>query len=557
MDSEELAALEILGGSLSMLISTILQQHYLSAIRTSTKVTSSLFVPDESPLGFVTYWNEAGPELAKLIQCDGLALLSRDRLQTVGECMLESPTRQLAACLNADFLKEKDPTIPIALDSIHSTYPDIECGEIAGLLAIPNPAPSYSYLLFFRKEVSRKIKWAGEPSKDIEKLDQGFRLNPRASFASYIESSAKKSDPFDEGDLNMAKGLMEAFTELASRAKAQHDNRERMGLVIRELNHRVRNTLAMVSSIVSQSRNSPHSIEEYLDLLENRIQTLSETQKLLTEYEWQPIEIGALFQRVQNIYSEFAQRCHIIQGTPHSLPSNLASLLALVLNELFSNAIKYGALSNSSGRVRLRWETTETDLFIHWQETGGPTVTQPTRSGFGTSLIEEALTYEFDARCEINYADKGLEVHFWIPLTNIQVYQVPSQDFITRNTETTIQISPNFVALVLEDDYLIAKELRQMLQELGAVKVDTFGSIDRAISAIQDQEYDIAILDVNIRGKFSIEVANLLRRKEIPFAFATGYGSKIQELKALGAIAVLSKPVHKMQVKDVIKAANI
>ena len=551
LDSETLAALEILGGSISMILNSLIYKQRIENIEECTRVAATLFVPDDSALGFAAYWDTAGSQLATLINCDGVGLLSEDRFDSYGACPPEDLVRKLCSYLYEN--RTGSESKPIGIDSIESKYPELNCGDIAGVLAIPNPAKSYKYLLYFRKDASKVIRWAGKPTKDLHRVEDGFRLSPRASFAEYQDSKYKTSDSFSQEDIVIVESLKNALSRTMSTIVVQTQHRERLGLVIRELNHRVRNMLALIGSIITQSKGSSHNIEDFVATLELRLQALSETQKLLTEYDWKQVNIQHLFKNALIPYHNYLGNRLILKGDQISLPPALASLLALILNELASNAIKYGALSNLHGKVELTWQYNSEELNIFWIEKGGPKVVEPTRHGFGSTLIREALAYEFNAECKLIFPSEGVKATFNIPVKGS--YIEPE-----NKTNTTI-VSPivpkSFVALVLEDDYIIAKEMTSLLNNLGATKVDTVPSIEAAIACIGKTDYDIAFLDVNIRGEFSIEVAQILEKKGIPFAFATGFGSKEQELLDTACIEVLSKPVSKTKLLSVLKLANI
>ena len=552
LDTETLAALEILGGSISLLLNSIIYKQRIANIEECTRVAATLFVPDDSVLGFSSYWETASSELATLIPCDGVGLLSAERFDNYGLCPDEAVVRKLAVYLD-DLFKTKDPSKPIGIDSIESKFPGINCGDIAGVLAIPNPAMSYQYLLYFRKDESKVIRWAGNPTKDLLKTEDGFRLTPRGSFTEYKESMKKTSDSFSAEELVIAESLQDALSRNLSTISIQSQHRQRLGLVIRELNHRVRNMLALIGSIITQSKASAHSIEDFVSTLEIRLLALSETQKLLTEYDWKHVNAKTLFEHALIPYQNHLGKRLLLSGNQVALPPSLASLLALIMNELASNAVKYGALSNERGKVDLTWNYHLGKLHIAWKEKGGPIVEKPTRHGFGTTLIQEALAYEFNADCSLNFAPEGVEGNFIIPVEN--------NPLETENKIKPIEIKPvkinSFVALVLEDDYIIAKEMTSHLKSLGATKVDAAPTIESAKACIEKIDYDIAFLDVNIRGKFSLEIATLLEKKGVPFVFSTGFGSKDQELNNTACLEILSKPVSKAKLLSVLELVNL
>ena len=189
LSSEVLSALEILGGSISMMLNAIQQQQRLARLQECTRLVNTLFVPDDSSLGFTAYWDTASKELATLISCDGVGLLSEGRFDVYGLCPPVSMVRDLASLLNSDNQLSKTAEEPTAFDSVAEKYPTLDFGDTAGVLAIPTPALSYSYLFFFRRSAGQAVRWAGSPEKDITQEDDGFRLNPRASFAEYQSSN--------------------------------------------------------------------------------------------------------------------------------------------------------------------------------------------------------------------------------------------------------------------------------------------------------------------------------------------------------------------------------
>ena len=555
LDSATLTAVEILGGSVSMLLQAVLQRRRRARLEACTQVVGALFVPDESALGFSSYWDTASAELAALIPCDGVGLLSEGCFDHYGACPPAPVVRQLAAQLEADFRSDRAPLAPIALDTLDTAFPGLDCGETAGVLAIPEPAPSYQYLLYFRRRASRTVRWAGKPTKEIAAAQEGFRLHPRASFAAYVETRQQYSDAFDDDDLSVAAALRDALSRTVSTVTVQRQHRERLGLVVRELNHRVRNILALVGSIVSQARGTAHDVEAFVQALEHRIQALSETHKLLTEFDWRPIDMRLLCERALLAYRAHVPVRLTLEGEALALPPELASLLALVLHELASNAAKYGALSGLSGHVQLRWSCPAEVLTITWQETGGPPVERPQRQGFGTSLIKEALAYEFDASCQLDFLPAGVQARFTIPYQRLG--RELERGTAAEESEAVPFTPPPFVALLLEDDYILAREMAQTLEKLGAVQVDTAPTVARALECLARTAYDFALLDANVRGQFSGKVAELLHAQGVPFAFATGYGSRDQALQNMPCVAVMSKPVTTQQVRAALQLAHV
>lgn len=549
LDSETISALQMLNGSVATVLELYIREQGIERMEECARVASTLFLGDDSPLGFSANWKTASSELATLIDCDGVGLLSYDRYDTYGTCPTEGFIQELASFL--DDLVERDDFDgkPFGIDSNELSFSKSYIEDAEGILVIPKPAVSYRYLFYFRKDIDRVIRWAGNPSKDLYKSEDGFRLNPRTSFAEYQEQKA-----FDHEELMIAHSLQNALSMTMSSIIISSHHRERLGLVVRELNHRVRNMLALIGSIITQSQSSVSNVEDFVETLKLRLDALSETQKLLTEYDWKEVDIQVLVESALIPYHVYLGTRLVLQGDQFLLPASLASLLALILNELASNAVKYGALSNSDGIIYLQWHYDDTKLNLSWTEKYGPSVEKPTRHGFGTTLIKEALAYEFGADCTLDFMESGIDANFAIPVKHMKG-EMQQRDLVLINEESNKQYS--FVALVLEDDFIIAKEMTSHLNDLGATRVDSVATIEGAIALITEMDYDVAFLDANIKGEYSIEVANVLEKVDVPFVFTTGFGSKDQELNETACVEVLSKPVSKLKLSSMLKLVNL
>ena len=557
LSSDKLAALEMLGSSISLILNSILYNRRLKYIAECTRVASALFVKNDVDVDPSADGDNVHSELSALINCDGVGLINALRFDSYGNCLSENLTRRLCKYLDKIIEVEGSDPKPIAIESIESNYPDLDCGDIAGVLAIPKPTPSYDYLLYFRKDASKIIRWAGDPTKDLVETKDGFRLTPRGSFEEYQELKQKTSDSFENEDMAIAETLSGSLSKVLSTIVVQSQHRQRMGLVIRELNHRVRNMLALIGSFINQSKGSSHNIEDFVSKLETRLMALSETQKLLTEYDWEEVNIQELFEHSLIPYHQYLGNQLKLQGDEVLLSPPLASLLALVLNELASNASKYGALSNGKGEVELTWQYEPGELSVIWKEKGGPNVEEPTRQGFGTTLIKEALYYEFNAKCSLDFDPGGVVAKFVIPVEDSKFKNKTDIKLETKAPLVEPITLDSFKALILEDDYIISKEMTSQLNALGASEVDAVPTIEAARDCIENRTYDIAFLDANIRGEFSVGIAELLEEKGIPFAFATGFGSKVQELNNTVCLKILSKPVSKADLLSVLKIAKL
>ncbi len=190
---------------------------------------------------------------------------------------------------------------------------------------------------------------------------------------------------------------------------AQQTYQGQLRLLINELNHRVKNTLATVQSMAAQTlRNEPDPAVAF-EKFEARLMGLSGVHDILTRESWYGAELHEVVARALRPFDEAGAR-FAIDGPPVRLQPGGALTMALVLHELATNALKYGALSNADGRVSLAWTYDPATRLLEgsWTETGGPPVAEPTRKGFGSRLIERSLRGELKGEAVMDFRSEGL-----------------------------------------------------------------------------------------------------------------------------------------------------
>jgi len=204
--------------------------------------------------------------------------------------------------------------------------------------------------------------------------------------------------------------------DIGERKKAEEYQR----LLIHELNHRVKNTLATVQSIATQTLRGSETPVETREALESRLFALSRAHNVLTRENWEGALLHEIIGDVIEPYSSGGKdriRCH--GGRVHLVP-RMALALAMAVHELATNAAKYGALSNWTGEVHLTWMMDHTPvpplLLMRWEEKGGPVVEPPSRKGFGSRLIERSLAHDLSGEVRIEYAPTGLVCYVEAPL---------------------------------------------------------------------------------------------------------------------------------------------
>jgi len=181
-------------------------------------------------------------------------------------------------------------------------------------------------------------------------------------------------------------------------------------LLINELNHRVKNTLATVQSISAQTLRSNKAPREVFQNFESRLISLSEAHNLLTQRSWQGADVGDIVERAARPFESVDRTVFEAHGPAVWLRSESALGLAMALHELATNAVKHGALSTVKGRVAVHWsyDPATGDFQLSWTESRGPAVKPLSRRGFGLRLIERALAGEAHAKAELSFRPEGL-----------------------------------------------------------------------------------------------------------------------------------------------------
>ncbi|HEY8380638.1 MAG TPA: sensor histidine kinase, partial [Microvirga sp.] len=191
-------------------------------------------------------------------------------------------------------------------------------------------------------------------------------------------------------------------------------------LLINELNHRVKNTLATVQSIATQTLRNAGSVGEAREAFESRLMALSRAHDVLTRENWDGADLTEIVEQAVSPYAASGEERLHVRGPRVRLSPRRALALAMGLQELATNAAKYGALSRHGGAVRINWSVDGGSdgprLALGWEESGGPPVTPPTRKGFGSRLIERSLAQDLDATVRIDFAPTGLVCSIDLPL---------------------------------------------------------------------------------------------------------------------------------------------
>ena len=191
----------------------------------------------------------------------------------------------------------------------------------------------------------------------------------------------------------------------------------------RELNHRIKNTLANVLSILSLSRRNATDLDSFVQIFDGRVRALSATHNLLMQTSWGPTSVVQVIHTEMAPYFENDPPRIALEGPDAMIAPNDALSLGLLIHELVTNAAKYGALSNASGTVALTWDFTEGHrLLFSWREEGGPPPPTDRRRGFGSDLIEKVISRELHSDIKLEFAATGVRVSFAVPIRQVGAF---------------------------------------------------------------------------------------------------------------------------------------
>ncbi len=521
----------------------------LNVIKThALEYQQALLGGTQNALGLTELVKELSEPLQNLIGAHGLALVSDDDISLYGNTPPAKMVREIAQTL---FENTSDDII--STDSLKAQGHNTD--TISGALALKLDEDTHNICIFFRDDADISINWAGAPDKDIVEDGQTTRLKPRSSFKAYQASIKAKSLPWSHKDIFAAQqihiGLLKADTALFRRLT--HKTERQRSIYIAELNHRVRNILSLIRSLSRRTHETSYSLESYAKALEHRIAALGAAHDLAANQIINGIVINELFALEAKPFENEDKSNILIKGEKYILRSDTAPVFALIVHELMTNCVKHGALSVPKGRVEVIIDKGDKGINITWSESGGPKTSQPSSHGFGMELIENAVPYELNGRSQIKFRPDGFWAKFWLPMKLIQpfnkAFQTPPKSRTRRPKKDNM---PENV-MIVEDSLMLAIDISDMLESFGIKAVKKCASVSQAKSLLSSYLPDFAVLDINLKDEQSFEIAEILLRKNVPFCFATGFGSEYPIPDPLKTQMVLTKPLNANILRDTIK----
>ncbi|MEM5473031.1 HWE histidine kinase domain-containing protein [Hoeflea sp. AS60] len=539
-------AAEIFGEFFSLHLNALRHKQTLDAATTARLTLDNLLQAAVKVKDINELLSNSLSDFARLIPADGLAIMLKGKLTVLGTAPPEAEISSLAR-FSANMTDGK-------IWATHKLSNFIEgaahyADRAAGMLVVPLSQRPGDYVFFFRKEMVQTLNWAGNPEKSYETGPLGDRLTPRKSFAIWKETVHQQSEPWTEEERQFGEaaraalvGVILEHSELLADERAKSEVRQRM--LNQELNHRVKNILAVIKSLVTNPTAQGTTLESYVEALRGRIQALSFAHDQVIRGEGG----GGLEDLLNAELSPYrtASTTMELQGPNVWMDARSFSIMALVLHELSTNAAKYGALSRPGGQLSVSWSV---DPFgacdIRWIESNGPRVNPPSRQGFGTVLIDRSIPFDLGGESNVEYNPEGVTASFRIPARFVSTRaerKAPIPARAPATVDRTVDRGGKRV-MIVEDQMLIALELEQILEEAGLEVVATLTSPRESIAYLSNKPLpDAAILDVNLGDTTSEQIAHVLKQKGVPFMFATGYDNGNGVPAAFADVPVVRKP---------------
>jgi two-component sensor histidine kinase/CheY-like chemotaxis protein len=308
--------------------------------------------------------------------------------------------------------------------------------------------------------------------------------------------------------------------DITERKKAE----ERQTLLAREVDHRAKNALAVVQSIIRLSRGE--AIASYRDAIEGRINALARAHTLLAASRWDGADLKRIVDEELAPYMTEEGRIQI-SGPTVMLAPGRAQALAMTIHELITNAVKYGALAAPSGRLGLEWRRDGPRLAVAWVESGVADVRAPEAVGFGLRVINASVTGQLSGTLDIQWLAHGLRCEMVMPLDGQQPAAVPQSPAPRQQKPPAANADRDQPRVLLaEDETLVAMMMQDLLHRLGFEVDGPFRTVSEAVEAARTRRVTAAILDISLGNERIYPVADVLASRGVPFAFVTGYGSE-------------------------------
>jgi PAS domain S-box-containing protein len=333
---------------------------------------------------------------------------------------------------------------------------------------------------------------------------------------------------------------------------AHKEAEERLLLLMREVDHRAKNALAVVQSVVRLSRSEDAA--DFAEAVEGRVDALGRVHSLLAATRWSGADLERLIREELAAYGGAGRV--VITGHPAMVRPDAAQAVSMMMHELATNAAKYGAFSRARGRVAVRWEVVSGcgELTLIWQEVGGPVIKgPPAREGFGLALLRQVSeSGPAEATC-LEWFREGLRCTLRLRPEAWQPGRVKEVEPVTFSAPV-VSAHPGLQVLLLEDEVITALAMRDVLLGAGYVVVGPVARVEEALALVTAARPQAAVLDVSLFGEAVDPVADALASAGVPFLFCTGHEAGGISGARYPTAPVLHKPVQAEKILEALAA---
>ena len=335
---------------------------------------------------------------------------------------------------------------------------------------------------------------------------------------------------------------------------ARKEAEEQQNLLAREVDHRARNALAVIQSIIRLTR--ARNVDDYVAAVEGRIKALARAHTLLSDSRWHGADLATLVGEELEPYRNGDKIS--FDGPSVSLQPSTAQSLALALHELATNAAKHGALSSVNGKVKLSWRLQPDALIFDWAESGGPRIVRPTTRSFGLRVIRASIEQQLNGKTKFDWDPSGLHCSFWIPRRAM----LKPREVAGANNVAELRAPVNGAkppngprVLVVEDEALVAMMIQECLAEFGYQVVGPISTAIEAAAKAKDGQFEAAVLDINLGDGAVYPIADILAARGVPFVFVTGYEADSVDGR-FREIPILQKPIEREMLRKIFTVAT-
>lgn len=327
---------------------------------------------------------------------------------------------------------------------------------------------------------------------------------------------------------------------------------ERQLLLAREVDHRAKNMLAVVLSVLRLTK--AKTTADFIQTVEGRIHALAATHNLLSATRWQGANLRQIVDEEMAPYRADHRERVLAEGPAAMLLPATAQAVALALHELATNAAKYGGLSTETGKLKLTWSIGKDALEVEWLETGGPEAKPPSSLGFGLSIVRSSIEAQFRGGVSYDWRPEGLCCRLMIPRAQIVNPEPTPQQPATQPTSVATTAGRSLAGkrlLMVEDEFLVGMMAKKLLEGLGAIVIGPYARLADGLAAARLERFDGALLDFNLAGESAEPLADFLIAHGVPFVFLTGYQRDSID-RRYANVPLLQKPIEPESLERVL-----